>query len=144
MHLMGRFAARDVPGQPLARRAIVPEDLMRADDQPRPAVRGDEPARAAGVRGVHVVAFMTDHDSVGHWIGTAIEFMARHGMRDGVRRPPRVRGGDPRYPGGVAEARSFGRYRVTATIGTGAMGEVFAAVDEALGREVAVKTLRGH
>ena len=26
-------------------------------------------------------AFMTDHDSVGHWIGTAIEFMARHGVR---------------------------------------------------------------
>jgi hypothetical protein len=27
---------------------------------------------------VHV-AFMTDHDAVGHWIGTAIEFMSRHG-----------------------------------------------------------------
>ena len=44
----------------------------------------------------------------------------------------------------MAELRSFGRYRVTGTIGTGAMGEVFAAVDESLGREVAVKTLRGH
>jgi hypothetical protein len=27
------------------------------------------------------VAFMTDHDSVGRWIGTAIEFMSRHGVR---------------------------------------------------------------
>ncbi|HEU4727986.1 MAG TPA: hypothetical protein VFT22_08865 [Kofleriaceae bacterium] len=26
------------------------------------------------------VAFMTDHDAVGHWIGTAIEFMSRHGV----------------------------------------------------------------
>ncbi|HEX4418699.1 MAG TPA: serine/threonine-protein kinase, partial [Kofleriaceae bacterium] len=39
--------------------------------------------------------------------------------------------------------RSFGRYRVTATLGAGAMGEVFAATDDVLGREVAVKTLRG-
>src|ERR1700704_2800527 len=28
---------------------------------------------------VHV-AFMTDHDALGHWIGTAIEFMPRHGI----------------------------------------------------------------
>lgn len=28
---------------------------------------------------VHV-AFMTDHDSVGHWIDTAIDFMSRHGV----------------------------------------------------------------
>jgi eukaryotic-like serine/threonine-protein kinase len=44
----------------------------------------------------------------------------------------------------VAEAHSFGRYRVTGTLGAGAMGEVFAAIDDVLGREVAVKTLRAR
>ncbi|MGE0547348.1 MAG: serine/threonine-protein kinase [Kofleriaceae bacterium] len=43
----------------------------------------------------------------------------------------------------MASAPNFGRYKVTATLGAGAMGEVYAAVDEVLGREVAVKTLRG-
>ncbi|HEY5934084.1 MAG TPA: serine/threonine-protein kinase [Kofleriaceae bacterium] len=42
----------------------------------------------------------------------------------------------------MAEAHSFGRYRVTGTLGSGAMGEVYVAVDDVLGREVAVKTLR--
>jgi len=44
----------------------------------------------------------------------------------------------------VAAAHSFGRYRVTGTLGSGAMGEVYVAVDDLLGREVAVKTLRGR
>ena len=42
----------------------------------------------------------------------------------------------------VASAHSFGRYRVTKSLGAGAMGEVYEAVDDVLGREVAIKTLR--
>ena len=47
-----------------------------------------------------------------------------------------------RYAPTVAEPHSFGRYRVTKPLGTGAMGEVYEAVDDVLGREVAIKTLR--
>ena len=43
----------------------------------------------------------------------------------------------------MAEPQRFGRYRVTGTLGTGAMGDVYLAVDDVLGREVAVKTLKG-
>jgi eukaryotic-like serine/threonine-protein kinase len=41
------------------------------------------------------------------------------------------------------EAQRFGRYTVTGTLGRGAMGHVYAAVDDVLGRPVAVKTLHG-
>jgi serine/threonine-protein kinase len=43
----------------------------------------------------------------------------------------------------VDGAQRFGRYKVTGTLGSGAMGLVYAAVDDVLGRSVAVKTLRG-
>ena len=49
---------------------------------------------------------------------------------------------ETRYASGVAPAHTFGRYRVTGTLGTGAMGEVHSAVDDVLGREVAIKTLK--
>jgi serine/threonine protein kinase len=42
----------------------------------------------------------------------------------------------------VAAEHRFGRYRVTRPLGAGAMGEVYEAIDDVLGREVAIKTLR--
>ena len=42
----------------------------------------------------------------------------------------------------VANAHSFGRYRVTKSLGSGAMGDVYEAIDDVLGRVVAIKTLR--
>jgi hypothetical protein len=43
----------------------------------------------------------------------------------------------------VEGPQRFGRYTVTGTLGRGAMGHVYAAVDDVLGRSVAVKTLHG-
>ena len=44
----------------------------------------------------------------------------------------------------MPEAQRFGRYVVTGSLGSGAMGHVYAAVDEVLGREVAIKTLHAR
>jgi len=42
----------------------------------------------------------------------------------------------------LPDPTQFGRYKVTGKLGAGAMGEVYAAVDEVLGRQVAIKALR--
>lgn len=41
-------------------------------------------------------------------------------------------------------ARSFGRFQISAELGAGAMGTVYRAYDEMLGRTVAIKTLHVH
>ncbi len=56
-------------------------------------------------------------------------------VRDNVR---------ARLFGSAAAPRTIGRFEIDRRVGAGAMGEVFAARDPRLGREVAVKLLRRH
>src|SRR6059058_1549958 len=44
----------------------------------------------------------------------------------------------------AAEGMRLGAYRIEKQLGEGAMGEVYAAVHEALGRHVAIKKLKPH
>lgn len=70
-----------------------------------------------------------------------------------VRTTIRARGSDDRRLRALVDERLFGgpapptaidRYRVTGRIGAGAMGVVYLAIDEQLGRQVAVKLLHRH
>ena len=68
---------------------------------------------------------------------------ARHArQRDRARRPLRGRSmtAASLMPGG-AQPESIGRYRIVERIGRGAMGVVYAAIDEQLDRKVAVKLM---
>jgi len=44
----------------------------------------------------------------------------------------------------VPDLPRFGRFRATGELGSGAMGAVYRALDDVLGREVAIKTLHSH
>src|SRR4030095_1433647 len=59
------------------------------------------------------------------------------------RRPRRTVGLSPAWRRCEVSMRSttLGKYRITGTLGRGATGIVYRAVDESLGREVAVKIL---
>jgi serine/threonine protein kinase len=62
-------------------------------------------------------------------------------MTDANEVPGAPGGFDPRFAPG---AKIAGRYRVVNLIGEGSIGEVYEAYDEALGEQVALKTLRAQ
>jgi serine/threonine protein kinase len=115
---------------------------MSADSDnslPEPLVRFERELMDTADAGALLERYQKDYPEFAETLGKLAEVAAM--LEAGNLRhagPARAAPHGSRHPG------RFGPYRVTRPIGRGGMGEVYEAVEEPLGRRVAIKTLRRH